>query len=317
MKGTNRLTAGLLVCEQPCWERSLTEQQMRQTSPVLRRFEKYDLVSIAFALHAMAIILAESASEPLLVAGLVLIMLTTRLVLGFIAQKLSRRHPFLLVRGVATLILIGAIMVADGGTESRFFLWLILLLAWQAVISPQAEFRLLAGSAAVVYILVAFGSPGDITGAVVARLGLLAAFVVVLSTGRVLLEGYEARIRRLEHTIAAVLSVSKMGVVVYDSDRQTPLFANDAAIAMGLASHADMDRLILDGSFDHLKINTQASLVEDAGWLPNEPRLFRVIGEPHRMLLVGIQALRLEDAEPVVLVYGEVAQERTASPRLP
>lgn len=290
---------------------------MRQTSPALRRFEKYDLVSIAFALHAMAIILAEITSEPVLIAGLVLIMLTTRVVLGFLAQKLARRHPFLLIRGIATLILTGAIMIADGGTESRFFLWLILLLAWQAVISPTTEFRLLAGSAAVVYIIVAFASPGDITGVVVARLGLLAAFVVVLSTGRVLLEGYEARIRRLEHTVAAVLSVSNRGVVVYDSDRQTPLFANDAAIAMGIATHADMARLIPDGVLDHLKINTLASLVEDAGWLPYQPRQFRVIGEPHRTLVIGIQALRLEDAEPVVLVYGELAHERTASRLLP
>jgi hypothetical protein len=287
---------------------------MRQTSPALRRFEKYDFLSIAFALHAMAIILAENGDEPVLIAGLVLILLVTRLVLGFLAQKLSRRHPFLLVRGVVTLVLSGAIMLADGGTESRFFLWLILLLAWQAVISPLADFRLLAGSAAVVYIVVAFASPVAISGTVVARFGLLAAFVVVSSTGRVLLEGYEARIRRLEHTVSAVLSISEMGVVVYDSDRQTPLFANEAARAMGLASHAGMARLIPDGPADSIKINTLASLVEDAGWLPYEPRLFRVIGDPNRLLRVGLHALRLEDAEPVVLVYGEVAQERTDSP---
>lgn len=290
---------------------------MRQTGPALRRFEKYDLVSTAFALHAMVIIVTESTSDPVLVAGLVLIVLTTRVVLGFLAQKLSRRHPFLLIRGVVTLSLTGAIMVADGGTESRFFLWMVLLLAWQAVISPLADFRILSGIAAVVYIIVAFASSGSIIGTAVARFGILAAFVVVLSTGRVLLEGYESRIRRLEHTIAAVLSISEMGVVVYDSDRETPLFANDAAIAMGLASLEGMARLIPDGSPDHVKIDTLASLVEDAGWLPYEPRLFRVVGEPNRMLRVGLHALRLEDAEPVVLVYGEVAQERTASPLLP
>jgi hypothetical protein len=287
---------------------------MRQTRPALRRFEKYDFLSIAFAIHAMAIILAESGDEPVLIAGLVLILLVTRLVLGFLAQKLSRRHPFLLIRGVSTLILTGAIMVADGGTESRFFLWLILLLAWQAVISTLADFRLLAGSAAVVYLIVAFASRGDIDATVIARFGLLAAFVVVLSTGRVLLEGYEARIRRLERTVEAVLSVSEMGLVVYDSDRHTPLFANEAAIALGLASHEGMARLIPEGSTDNIKINTLASLVEDAGWLPYEPRLFRVVGEPNRLLRVGLHALRLEDAEPVVLVYGEVAQERTDSP---
>jgi hypothetical protein len=83
---------------------------------------------------------------------------------------------------------------------------------------------------------------------------------------------------------------------------------------MGLASHAGMARLIPDGPADSIKINTLASLVEDAGWLPYEPRLFRVIGDPNRLLRVGLHALRLEDAEPVVLVYGEVAQERTDSP---
>ena len=288
---------------------------MRQPSLALRRFEKYDLVSIALGLHAMAILLAEGASEPVLIAVLVLAMLMSRLIFGYLANKLSRRHPLLLIRGIVTLLLTGAVMVADGGTESRFFLWLVLVLAWQAVVSPLRDFRILAAVAAAVYVVVAFASPGNIDGTAIARFGLLAAFMIVLSTGRVLLEGYEARIRRLEHTVAAVLSISEMGIVVYDSDRQTPLFTNDAAISMGLASHDGMARLIPDGSTVHHKIDTLASLVEGAGWLPYEPRLFRVIGDPNRILRIGLHALRLEDAEPVVLVYGEVVEQRTTSPR--
>jgi hypothetical protein len=296
-------------------ELSIAELNMRQPSLALRRFEKYDLVSIALGLHAMAILLAEGASEPVLIAVLVLAMLIGRLALGYLANKFSRRHPLLLIRGIVTLLLTGAVMVADGGTESRFFLWLVLVLAWQAVISPLADFRILAAVAAVVYVVVALASPGNINGTAIARFGLLAAFMIVLSTGRVLLEGYESRIRRLEHTVAAVLSISEMGIVVYDSDRQTPLFTNDAAISMGLASHDGMARLIPDGSTVQHKIDTLASLVEGAGWLPYEPRLFRVIGDPNRILRIGLHALRLEDAEPVVLVYGEVVEQRTTCPR--
>jgi hypothetical protein len=288
---------------------------MRQPSLALRRFEKYDLLSIAFALHAMAIILSESAADPVLTALLTVVMLATRVVLAVFAKRRSMRYPLLLIRGLVTLPLIGAVMVADGGTESQFFLWLVLLLSWQSVISPLSDFRILAGFAAVVYIIAAFAPDGNVTGPAIARFGLLVTFVIVLSTGRVLLEGYEASIRRLEHTVAAVLSISEMGVVVYDSDRATPLFANDAAITMGLASVEGMARLIPDGSTDHVKIDTLASLVEGAGWLPYEPRVFTVVGDPNKMLRVGLHALRLEDAEPVVLVYGEVVQDRTASPR--
>jgi hypothetical protein len=295
--------------------KSLTEQHMRQPSLALRRFEKYDLVSIAFALHAMAIILTESAADPVLTALLTVVMLATRTVLGVFAKKRSIRYPVLLIRGLITLLLIGAVMVADGGTDSRFFLWLLLLLSWQAVISPLSDFRIMALFAAAVYVIVAFAPAGNVTGTAFARFGLLVAFLFVLGAGRVLLEGYEARIRRLEHTVVAILSISAMGVVVYDSDRQTPLFANDTAIAMGLASLEGMARLIPDGSTDHVKIDTLASLVEDAGWLAYEPRLFRVVGDPNRMLRIGLHALRLDDAEPVVLVYGEVVPEQTASPR--
>jgi len=288
---------------------------MRQTGPALRRFEKYDLLSIAFGLHAMAIVLTESAVDSVSVALLTVLMVAARVVLAALVQRHSRRYPLLLLRGMVTSLLTGAVMVTDGGTDSRFFLWLVLLLAWQAVISPLSDFRILAGFATVVYVVVAFASPGNVTGTAIGRFGLLAAFILVLGAGRILLEVYEARIRRLEHTVTAILSISAMAVVVYDSDRHTPLFANDAAVAIGLASHEGMARLIADGLIEHVKIDTLASLVEDAGWLPYEPRLFRVVGDPNRKLRVGIHALRLEDAEPVVLVYGEEVQERTSSPR--
>jgi hypothetical protein len=103
----------------------------------------------------------------------------------------------------------------------------------------------------------------------------------------------------------SLLSIATMGVVLYDADRQTPLFANDAARAIGLADYTGMARLIPDDAAHSVKIDTLASLVEDAGWLPYAPRLFRVIGDPDRRFWVGLQALRVENAAPVILVYGE------------
>lgn len=287
---------------------------MRPPRVSLRRLASSEALSIAFALHVIGLILTDSVKQPLAVALLALVMVITRVVLGVLAQGQLNSRSWLLARGIVTLLFVGTIIIADGGTESPFFFWLLLVIAWQAVTFSMVEFRVAVVVATAVYVTVVLVA-GDVTATSIARFGLFLAFLLVMGLGRFFLESYESRVRRLEHTLAAVLSISAMGIVVYDSDRQTPLFTNEAAIAMGLATHAGMARLVPDGSFDHVKIDTLASLVEDAGWLPYEPRMFRVVGEPSRMLRIGVHALRLEDAEPVILVYGEAVEDQSAGPR--
>ena len=268
------------------------------------RLERFDPVSIVFALHMIVLLVTGSTLRPLPIALMTLSLVTVRLILGLWMQRRTSRAWWKGMRSVFTFLLIGGVIVADGGTESPFFFWLLLLLTWETVTASTKDFRNGVVVATGVYVTVALLA-GDVTATSVARFGLFVAFIFVLAAGRMILGAYESRIRRYELMLNSLLSIATMGVVLYDADRQTPLFANDAARAIGLADYTGMARLIPDAAAHSVKIDTLASLVEGAGWLPYAPRLFRVIGDPDRRFWVGLQALRVENAAPVILVYGE------------
>jgi hypothetical protein len=281
--------------------------------PTLGRLEQFDPVSIVFALHMTGLLLAQSVRRPLPIAVMTLSLVAVRLFLRSWPWRRNRLKFWDGIRSVVTFLLIGGVIVADGGTESPFFFWLLLLVTWEAVTASPEDFRNGVVVATGVYVTVVLLA-GDVTPTSVARFGLFVAFILALAAGRLILGVYESRIRRLELMVTSLLSVATQGVVLYDADRQTPLFANQLAHELGLADHAAMARLVPDDAGHTVKIDTLASLVEDAGWLPYAPRLFRFVGDPNRKLRVGIQALRVANAAPVILVYGEEVGEADSSP---
>ena len=272
----------------------------------LGRLEQFDPVSIVFTLHMTGLLLTRSVRRPLPIALMTLALVTLRFSLDRLTKKRITPNPLKRVRTIITFLLIGGVIIADSGTESPFFFWLLLLLAWEAVTASIDDFRASVAVATAVYVSAVFIS-GDITATSVARFGLFVVFILVMTAGRLLLGAYESRIRRLEQIVTSVLFVAALGVVIYDSDRQTPLFANKAAEELGLATYPEMARLIPDDAAHRVKIDSLASLVEGAGWLPYEPRLFHTLTDPTRKLRIGVHAVRVEDAAPVIMVFGEEA----------
>jgi hypothetical protein len=270
----------------------------------LGRLRQFDPVSVVFTLHMTGLLLTHSVRRPLPIALMTLALVTLRFSLDVLNNRRVISVPLRRVRTVITFLLIGGVIIADGGTESPFFFWLLLLIAWEAVTASIDEFRTAVAVAGAVYVSVVLVS-GDLTATSVARFGLFVIFILVMTAGRLLLRAYESRIRRLEQMVTSVLFVATQGVVLYDSDRQTPLFANEAAEELGLATYREMARLIPDDATHSGKIESLASLVEDAGWLPYEPRFFHTLADPTHKLRIGVHAVRVEDAAPVIVVYGE------------
>ena len=278
----------------------------------LGRLERFDPVSIVFVLHMTGLLVTQSVRRPLPIALMTLSLVAVRLLFRIWPRRRTRPNFWKGTRSVVTFLLIGGVIVADGGTESPFFFWLLLLVTWEAVAASTKDFRNGVVVATVVYVTVVLLA-GDVTPTSVARFGLFVVFILILTAGHMTLGVFGSRIRRLEVMVTSLLSVATMGVVLYDADRQTPLFANQLGKELGLADYTEMARLVPDDAAHTVKIDTLASLVEDAGWLPYAPRLFRLVGDPNRKLLVGIQALRVENAAPVILVYGEEVAEANSN----
>lgn len=270
-------------------------------SRTIRRIERFDPMTAIFVVHGAALLLSGSVEHPVLVASLVLALASVRLGLGWMDRRgLSATQQ--LIRTVLSVVLVAAVVVADGGTESPFFFWMILLLSWQALIFGRRRFVGLGVLMGVAYMGVVVLT--DFTAASAARFGLFLALFAVLLAGRVVLESHEVEIRRLDGIVGVLVEDAPIGLVVFDSDRDTVLYANDAARAIGFDSHEGMARLLPVRSHPGEGIKTLAGMVMDSGFSRSVPQAFHRIGEPERPFWIGFHPHRMPDAGSVVFVYG-------------
>lgn len=267
--------------------------------------DRLDPVSIVLGLHALGLILAGSLDRPSVVGGVTAALILIRIAGGHLARSGGQpRRGWLLGREVGSTLLAGVVVVAEGGTESPLFFWLLILLAWQALVLNRASLTILGGTAVVTYLGIVVAA-SDVTATSVARLGLFVAFILVLVAGRTLMEHYERRLRRLDATVAAVVADMPFAVAVLDGDRETVLYANAAARAIGIDSKETMAQLVPVGRPRTDHIVTLAEIVEQRAWEHRSMEEFRPIGHPDRRHRIGFDARRLEDGAPIVLLYGE------------
>jgi len=266
---------------------------------ILSRIDRWDPPAFIFFLHGLALALTgERTADPLAILLLAGAMALVRLS----AAWLSDRAEVRLAAAILSTAIAYAVVYADGGLESPFFFWILILLGWQAVTYRRRQIVWLGGASVVGYLVTLFLT-GDSTPESMARLGLLIAFIFALVVGRTILDRQEAETRRLDDMISTLIEDAPMAVAVLDADRETVLYANPTAHRLGLTSRDSMARLVLDDTRQLQKVTTLADLVVGAGFQAAPMRAFRPIGSPHSEYRIGYHPRR-EGTSPVVLIYG-------------
>lgn len=274
---------------------------------MLRRIDRWDPPAFIFFLHALTLALLDRTQAPLTIILLAGGMAVVRLVAAWFSTRVEVRFA----AAVASTVIAYAVVIADGGLESPFFFWILILLGWQAVTYHRQRIVWL-GAVSVAGYVTTLLITSDSTPESLARLGLLIAFIVALVVGRAILDRQEAEVRRLDDMVSTLIEDATMAVAVLDADRETVLYANPTAHQMGLTSRDSMARLILDDTRQLQKVTTLADLVVGAGYQSAPMRAFRPIGSPTSEYRIGYHPRREPGSTPVVLVYGVEIHDRRA-----
>lgn len=268
--------------------------------PWLRR---WDPLAFIFFAHGVGLAVAGETQDAVLVSLLSGALALIRLgVTWLLPHGTERTAKF--ITSVVSTALAYAVILADGGTESPFFFWILLLLGWQVLIFDQQRFRWLGIFTLASYLVVVVLTSEYTTAAAIFRLGLLVAFIVTLALGRWILDRREAEVARLDDVVKAIIDDAPMAMAVLDADRDTLLYANSAAVDMGIASRDSMAHLLLDDPGNPQRITTLADLVVGSSFEQSPVRTYRHIGSSRAQYRIGYHPRRVGQARPLVLVYG-------------
>ena len=188
--------------------------------------------------HAVTLWLLDGPGFPAAVLVVVLVLAAG----GAWITGLARRRDttpcgelLLTVRGVASIVLAYLVVFFDGGTESPFFFWPVLILAWEALTQPVGRFRwlLVATLASHLGVVAALG---EVTPASVTRIGLLTAFWGALGLGRRYLIAQHAQATRLGDLVRTAFAALPIGIIVALPDPPATIYVNPAAEALGITS---------------------------------------------------------------------------------
>lgn len=274
-------------------------QRRRQ---LVGNIERWDPIAFIVAAHGLGLAAAGETNAPVLIAVLSGSLAVTRFLVAWLSARNPRGTWRLVISGVS-IVIAYVVIVADGGTESPFFFWVLLLLCWQVLIFNRSRFVLL-GSLAVAAYLVTIVVAGEIGVTALARLFLLAAFVVALTVGRAIADQQAADLGRMDEMVGTVVADAPMALAIFDADRVTVLYANQAARDMGIDDIDAMGRLVLDEGSDSQRLTTLAGQIMGAGFESAPSRPYRPIGKTTPEFRIGFHARRGMGRAPTVMVYG-------------
>lgn len=267
----------------------------------LAAIQRWDPLAFILFSHGLAMALAGETDAPLAVSILAGVLAVFRLALGWLAPRLPA-SGVQFTRSLVSMVIAYAVVVVDGGVESPFFFWILLILGWQVLDLHQRQFRLLGFAALGGYLFVLLIT-ANMAAPALFRAALLAAFVFVLALGRWMLDHREAEVARLDEVVKGIMDDSPLAVAVFDYDRDTLLYANGAAHAMGIASLDSMAHLVLEDRARSGPVTTLADLVVGAGFHRSPLRSYRNIRDRERYN-IGFHPRMVEGAPPIVVVYG-------------
>lgn len=271
-------------------------------SRLLAALHRWDPPAFILLAHGVGLSLAGETQAPLLISILTGILALSRLGITWLTPEGTDGGVKFLTAALS-IALAYAVILADGGTESPFFFWILLLSGWQVLAFQRRQFYRL-GAFTIAGYLVAILFAAEFEPATFFRFGLLAAFVGLLGIGRWILDRREAEVERLDDVVKAIVDDAPMAMAIFDADRETLLYANGTAHNIGIDSRDSMARLLLDNPDRPQQITTLADLVVGSAFKPSPVRTYRHIGSPDARYRIGFHPRRTRHSRPLVLIYG-------------
>lgn len=201
---------------------------------LVERVARFDLVTVVLVVHGTVLLAGGQVLNRAWVTVGVVALGGWRLGLGLYESRSSIPAPVQFAKEVGSLLLAAILLAADGGTESPFFFWPVILLASQALIHSVSHFEALVAVALAAYVTVLIAVP-DVTASSVGRLGLLGAFCVVLAVGRERVERHRAEASRMGQLLQEAFGAAPIALAVTFDDPPRVVFANHMAEAIGIA----------------------------------------------------------------------------------
>lgn len=274
--------------------------------------ERWDPVGIILTVHGLALFLLGEVANPPLALVLIVALAVWRLSNRLIARsdRGGSRASMILSAEGGSLVLAAALVAADGGTESPFFFWPLILLAWCALVFTRRELTAMVGITVISYIgVVVLAS--DITATSMARLALLLAFAGVLIVARSRIDHHRANAERSESLLRDAIGVTPAGLLVLAANDNQPVYINHAAHEMRLLrgleeSTVGIGRLreIVDEALETgMTIGPELLKAPD---LETPARHIRVVATPHESRGERMVVVAAEDVSHQV----EVGEER-------
>lgn len=271
----------------------------------MESLRKWDPVTWVLFVHAIILLtLGKVANAP---SGAVLAasLLVWRVGLEWWIRKSQedRHHWLEFAKAAGSLTLAAAMMWADGGTESPFFFWYLILLGWQVLVQPVSHFIHLSGVGVAVYVGVVVVVP-DLTAASIGRLMLLIAYCGILAVGRLRLEAEEATAQRAGRLLRDAFWVAPLALAVVEGEPSRVVYANRPA--------SDLSRLLADDrEADALtEVETLVRRARETGEAVG-PLLVRLDSQ-NRYLRVLATSQGLGDDTSAVLCAEDVTDQVTA-----
>lgn len=201
-------------------------------------------MGVILTAHGLVLFFLDEVVNPPLALVLILALAVWRLSNRLLARSdraISRTTMILSAEG-GSLVLAAGLVAADGGTESPFFFWPLILLAWSALIFTRNRLAVMVGITVASYMgVVVLAS--DITATSMARLGLLLAFAGVVMVARSRNDDHRASAERSESLLRDAIGVTPAGLMVLAAADYQPVYINQAAHEMRLLRGLEESRV--------------------------------------------------------------------------
>jgi signal transduction histidine kinase len=275
---------------------------------------RLDLVGPVVTLHVLGLTVVGVVDGPvpaLIGAG---VLLAWRVGMQALAGRVEaqRRGTVFFARAVASLVIVGAIVVTDGGTDSPLFFSMLIVVVWEAVMSSERRLPWLAATSIAVYLGVVLVA-NDLTPTSLARMVVFLMFVGILSWARVQSAGWETELDRTRQLVVGFAEEAPIGFAVFEPDSLRCLFANRMArqFRMDTPDRVTLSRQGASGNSQFLRhlraVATRA--------VKSAPSVYATTG-PGPTMFLRIGAKTFGDSRRFLLVYAEDVTAHAAAGEL-
>lgn len=230
----------------------------------LRSDSWFDPMVMVAAAHAAFLVGLGEVRRPFAVLAIVVALIGWHL----LARAFAPAGSSWLLRDIGSQLAAAGTVLADGGSESPFFFWVLLFLAGQAIRHPVSSFRYLAALALVADLAI---TATELTVASIGRLALLLAFCLVMAYLRITLDRESAGARQVDSVMWTAFEAAPQAIVLLN-DELSVVYANPPANRL-LDLIDDSSRVVLDTG-EEMALESAFALAERM----DAPELVRLTG---------------------------------------